>query len=434
MRRSTFSVLFYANKSKVKNGIVPVMGRITINGTQSQFSCKRSIPLSLWDAKGNCAKGRSREALDLNRDLDNIKAQIIKHYQHLSDREAFVTAEMVRDAYQGFGSEYETLLGAFDKDIANLKRRVGKDRALGTYKLQVRSRNYVADFLQMNFRRNDISMQELTPDFIKEFAVYLRNDRGLASSTIWLTCMHLKGVVGRAHDNGKIQRNVFAQFHISPKCKERTFLTEEELRTVMVHEFEDFNLAFVRDLFVFMNFTALSFVDLKELTTDNIVEVNGEKWIVGKRHKTGVPYQVKLLAVPLQIIEHMQKMKNNHARELNRINEQHQQEVSNLKRLLDKAYRWFPSFKRFLNMERECLQYGFNEEQTNKLLHGQNINYSGWLHSNEYRCNALADNVSAQVIRDEKRNLFLHINEIPIAQWFKEQFGLGQEKRRGIRR
>ena len=303
MSRSTFSVLFYANKSKVKNGIVPVMGRITINGTQSQFSCKRSIPLSLWDAKGNCAKGRSREALDLNRDLDNIKAQIIKHYQHLSDREAFVTAEMVRNAYQGFGSEYETLLGAFDKDIANLKRRVGKDRALGTYKLQVRSRNYVADFLQMNFRRNDISMQELTPDFIKEFAVYLSNERGLASATIWLTCMHLKGVVGRAHDNGKIQRNVFAQFHISPKCKERTFLTEEELKKVMAHGFEDASLAFVRDLFVFMNFTALSFVDLKELTTDNIVEVNGEKWIVGKRHKTGVPYQVKLLEVPLQIIE-----------------------------------------------------------------------------------------------------------------------------------
>ena len=71
----------------------------------------------------------------------------------------------------------------------------------------------------------------------------------------------------------------------------------------MTHEFEDANLAFIRDLFVFMNFTALSFVDLKELTTDNIVEVNGDKWIVGKRHKTGIPYQVKLLDVPLQIIE-----------------------------------------------------------------------------------------------------------------------------------
>ena len=44
----------------------------------------------------NCAKGRSKEALQINRDLDNIKVQIIKHYQHLWDREAFVTAEMVR--------------------------------------------------------------------------------------------------------------------------------------------------------------------------------------------------------------------------------------------------------------------------------------------------------------------------------------------------
>ena len=78
----------------------------------------------------------------------------------------------------------------------------------------------------------------------------------------------------------------------------------------------------------------------------------------------------------------MQKLKDNHERELNRTIEQHQQEVSNLKRILDKAYRWFPSFKRFLNMERECLQCGFNTEQTDKLLHGQTVNYSGWLHSN----------------------------------------------------
>jgi len=110
MSRSTFSVLFYVNRGKEKNNVVPVMGRVTINCTQSQFSCKKSIPLALWDAKGNCAKGRSKEALQLNRDLDNIKAQIIKHYQHLCDREAFVTAEMVRNSYHGFGSEYETLL------------------------------------------------------------------------------------------------------------------------------------------------------------------------------------------------------------------------------------------------------------------------------------------------------------------------------------
>ena len=130
----------------------------------------------------------------------------------------------------------------------------------------------------------------------------------------------------------------------------------------------------------------------------------------------------------------MQKMKDNNARELNHTIEQHQQEVGNLKRILDKAYRWFQSFKRFLKMEHECLAYSFNAEQTDKLLHGQTINYSGWLHSNEYRRNALADNVSAQVIRDEKRNLFLYINQMPITQWFRKQFGIGPEKVLSIRR
>ncbi|MBQ7427284.1 MAG: phage integrase SAM-like domain-containing protein, partial [Prevotella sp.] len=226
MSRSTFSVLFYVNRGKEKNGIVPIMGRVTINCTQSQFSCKKSIPLTLWDAKGNCAKGRSKEALQLNRDLDNIKAQIIKHYQHLADREAFVTAEMVRNSYQGFGSEYETLLNAFDKDIASFKNRVGKDRVISTLWAMQLSRKDTASFIESHYRRKDISMLELTPDFIKDFAAYLSTDRGLASGTIWQRCMWLKGVVMRAHYNGKIPRNPFAQFHISPNCKEREFLTE----------------------------------------------------------------------------------------------------------------------------------------------------------------------------------------------------------------
>lgn len=80
----------------------------------AQFSCKQSISKTLWDVKGNKAKGKSREARDINLALDNIKAQIIKHYQRLFNREAFVTAEMVHKAFQDIGSEYEILLKAFD--------------------------------------------------------------------------------------------------------------------------------------------------------------------------------------------------------------------------------------------------------------------------------------------------------------------------------
>ena len=311
MARSTFKVLFYVNGSKEKDGIVPIMGRVTINGTVAQFSCKQTIPKTLWDAKGNRAKGKSIEARDINHALDNIKAQIIKHYQRISDREAYVTAEMVRNAYQGIGSEYETLLGAFDKDNATFQKRVGTDRVKGTYMARVRARNHVAAFIRANYKRSDLSMLELTPDFIKEFAVFLSTDRGLQNGSIWTNCMWLKGVVMRAHFNGLIPRNPFAQFHISPNIKEREYLTEEELKTLMTHEFADAKLSYIRDIFVFASFTALSFVDVKELTTDDIVEVNGEKWILSKRHKTKVPFQVKLLDIPMQIIKRYEKFQTN---------------------------------------------------------------------------------------------------------------------------
>ena len=106
-------------------------------------------------------------------------------------------------------------------------------------------------------------MPELTPDFIKEFAVFLSNEAGLHNGSIWENCMWLKGVVMRAH------------------------------------------------FFVFASFTALSFVDIKELSNDQIVEVNGERWIISKRHKTGVPFQVKLLDIPLQIIERYKAFQEN---------------------------------------------------------------------------------------------------------------------------
>ncbi len=303
MARSTFKVLFYINGSKEKNGIVPIMGRVTINGSVAQFSCKQTIPKTLWDVKGNRAKGKSAEAREINLALDNIKAQIIKHYQRISDREAYVTAEMVRNAYQGIGSEYETLLGAFDKDNITFQKRVGTDRVKGTYLARVRARNHVAAFIKANYKRSDLSMLELTPDFIKEFAVFLSTDRGLQIGSIWTNCMWLKGVVMRAHFNGLIPRNPFAQFHISPNIKEREYLTEDELKTLMTHEFADSKLSYIRDIFVFASFTALSFVDIKELATDDIVEVNGDKWIISKRHKTKIPFQVKLLDIPLQIIK-----------------------------------------------------------------------------------------------------------------------------------
>ena len=58
--RSTFKVLFYLERNKDKKQFaVPVMGRITVNGSIAQFSAKLSVPESLWEVSGGRAKGMS---------------------------------------------------------------------------------------------------------------------------------------------------------------------------------------------------------------------------------------------------------------------------------------------------------------------------------------------------------------------------------------
>ena len=301
--RSTFKTVFYVNGSKERNGIVPIMGRVTINGTIAQFSCKQSITKAIWDAKGNRAIGKSKEAKEVNFALDNIKAQITKHYQRLSDREAFVTAEMVRNAYQGIGTEYETLLRAFDKENAAFAQRVGKDRAVRTYRKYLTVRKYVADFIKYQYKRSDMSVNELTEEFIHDFCLYLKNVVGLAQSSIWIYSIPLKHIVTAAHYNGKIPRNPFAMYHVAPDHKEREFLTEEELSMFAGIKLENPNFSFARDLFLFGCWTGISFIDIKNLTEDNIVNINDAPWIVSQRQKTGVPFKIKLMESSLQIIE-----------------------------------------------------------------------------------------------------------------------------------
>ena len=72
MARSTFKVLFYLKRQAEQNGKAPIMGRITINGTISQFSCKMSVPPKLWGTKTNKVIGKSVVAQRINEKLEDI--------------------------------------------------------------------------------------------------------------------------------------------------------------------------------------------------------------------------------------------------------------------------------------------------------------------------------------------------------------------------
>lgn len=168
MQRSTFKVLFYVKRQSEKSGQVPVMGRITINGTMSQFSCKLTVRSVLWDAKANKAAGKSLEAQRINEKLENIKTNIGKQYQRLCDRDSYVTAEKVRNAFLGMGDDCRLLLQTFDEYLAKFQKRVGKDRSISTFNNYSKARRYLASFLKYEYKAEDILFKELNRNFIEK--------------------------------------------------------------------------------------------------------------------------------------------------------------------------------------------------------------------------------------------------------------------------
>ena len=304
MQRSTFKVLFYVKRQSEKSGQVPIMGRITINGTMSQFSCKLTVRSSLWDAKANKASGKSLEAQRINEKLENIKTNIGKQYQRLCDRDSYVTAEKVRNAFLGTGDDCRLLLQTFDEYLADFRKRVGKDRAYSSYDNYRKRRNRLASFLEYEYHVKDIAFKELKRDFIEKFVVYLSSVQGMRSGTIHSTIKKLKLMTYTAYKNNWIAADPFAGFYVKAEYSERRYLSASELQAVM-----DVRLPNYRDAFVFCAFTGLSHADVVKLTHADIhTDDNGERWIIDRRQKTGTQFRVKLLPVAEMLYERYKEM------------------------------------------------------------------------------------------------------------------------------
>ena len=272
------------------------IGRITINGTMSQFSCKLTVRSSLWDAKANKAAGKSLEAQRLNEKLENIKTNIGKQYQRLCDRDSYVTAEKVRNAFLGMGDDCRLLLQTFDEYLADFRKRVGKDRAYSSYEDYCKRRRRLASFLEYEYRVKDIAFKELKRDFIEKFVVYLSSVQGMRSGTIHSTLKKLKLMTYTAYKNGWIAADPFAGFYVRPEYSERRYLSASELQAVIDVRLPNYRTGINRDAFVFCAFTGLSHADVVKLTHADIhTDDNGERWIIDKRQKTGTQFRVKLL-------------------------------------------------------------------------------------------------------------------------------------------
>ena len=308
MKIEKFKVLLYLKKSRLdKSGKAPIMGRITVNHSMVQFSCKISCTPDLWNPRESRLKGKSHEAVETNAKLDKLLLSIHSAFDTLVDRKADFDAEAVKNLFQGSLGTQMTLLRMTDIVCEELRKRIGIDRAKGTYPTYIYTRRTLAEFIEKEFSTKDVAFGQMTEQFIHDYQSFILDDKGLAIDT----CRHylaiVKKVCRKAYKEGHADRCFFAHFSL-PQPKEKTpkALSRESFEKIRDLEIPEHRTSHIlaRDLFLFACYTGTAYADAVSVTRDNLfTDDSGNLWLKYRRKKNELRACVKLLPEALDLIE-----------------------------------------------------------------------------------------------------------------------------------
>ena len=98
--KSTFNVLYYLKRNAIrKDGRMPIVTRVTVDGIIAQFNTKLEIQPTSWSVKMGKVIGHSSDSKQHNAQLNEIKASLHSIYHELQRKDNYVTAEKVKNEF-----------------------------------------------------------------------------------------------------------------------------------------------------------------------------------------------------------------------------------------------------------------------------------------------------------------------------------------------
>ena len=293
--RSTFNINIYCRESKRdKYGRAPLEMSILCN--QKRFFV--NLPMKADPSEFN-RKKQPRELKDYClRVLERVDGILLE----MNRRNIPVTAERLRDYIKTGGFKAYKISNLFDEFITIQGKRVGIDLTDSAFQKFVLLRKL---FLG---EKGDMECEDLTPGIVQDF--YYELNKRYATSTASGYISKLRTILKYGMDNGKFKTNPVQGLKVKRFVPDVDWLTPEEIRKLENTEIENQSLRDVRDAFLLQVYSGLSYVDLENLTQEDIKESNGTYYITKPRKKTGVVYTAVILPRGVEILKaHNWKMK-----------------------------------------------------------------------------------------------------------------------------
>ena len=304
--KSTFTVIFFTRKSRSNRDQLSIYVRITVAGKRAEISLKRSLANSQWDANKGRGRGNTEKIRALNAYLDQVYSKLLQSHKELLEEDKIISSDAIKSRYLGEDDNSKTLRELISYHNGNMVRVL----KAGTMKNYCTTEKYLHKFLLKKRRLKNIYLKQVNFRFISEFEHYLRNCKNskrqlaMGNNGVMKHLERFKKIINLGIKLEWMSKNPFDHFQLKYNKYDREYLNERELELLENTEFKSQRLQKIKDCFVFSCYTGLSYIDVKELTEDNIVKgIDNNYWIYTKREKTDELVKVPILPKAWAILE-----------------------------------------------------------------------------------------------------------------------------------
>ena len=285
-----------------KLGESPINIRVFLNGEKRYFgSTGFFINKEMWDNDADRVIGRTPTARTINMGLNEIELKILDIARSREGDSGF-NVEKLYSIYAGKVKTISNFIEFYEDFISGVEQQIGHGKSAATVQKYKATKKHFLNFLKIKYGWTSVSAFDMTPALISDFDIYLRTTGGMQGNSATKTLKSLKTVTIQAQKVGFLDHDPFINLRFHLKPVDRGFLTEDEIEVLMSKKFGVKRLEHVRDIFVFSCFTGLAYIDVSNLTDENIVTIGGTDWIMTKRQKTSITENVPILDVAREII------------------------------------------------------------------------------------------------------------------------------------
>lgn len=302
--QNSISLLFYLKKPKAyASGTVPIYLRITTHGQRAEVSTGREWIPEKWNPSAGRASGTKEDVKALNSYLDTLQGKVYEAHRRLLETEATVTAEAVKNKFTGKAEKPRMLVPIFQDHNNRIKALLGEEFSKGTLCRYTTALKHITDFLQWKYGISDIDIRKIDHAFITEFEFYLRSVRKCNNNSAVKYVKNFGKIIRICISNNWLDKDPFVNYKSKFREVVRAFLSQDEIDAIASKQFSIERLDQVRDIFLFSCYTGLAYIDVKQLTRNNVgMGIDAEKWIFTSRQKTDTQSNIPLLPIAEKVL------------------------------------------------------------------------------------------------------------------------------------